>query len=434
MSKLRQPVARALAPVNGLLHRRLPVPPESLRRGPLRRKAFTSRLRSPGLTSRLGLMLGIAFGTCFVTGLLSHAIQHPPVWFGWPSRPVGLYRVTQGVHIATGIASIPLLGAKLWSVYPKLFVWPPARDLVHGLERASVAVLSGAALFQLTTGVLNIAYWYTPMPFAFIASHFWGAWLAIGALLVHIAVKLPIIRGALSRPQRTPKVEAAGRGASSRRGRSDTGRGASSRRGRDGTGGLSRRGLLGAVGATVGVITLATVGETISPLRRVAVLAPRLPNVGPQGIPVNTSARAAGVLDTARNAAYRLVVTGPTGRLELSLADLTAMPQTTVTLPIACVEGWSASASWTGVRVRDLLARVGATGSAASVESLQRNSAYGTSIVDKSHADDELTLLALAINGEPLHPDHGYPLRLIAPDRPGAMQTKWVNRLRAVAS
>jgi DMSO/TMAO reductase YedYZ molybdopterin-dependent catalytic subunit len=400
-------VRRPGAVLNGLLHRRLPVPPEWLRRGPLRRKAFTSRLRSPWLTARLGLIVGIAFGTCFVTGLLSAAIQHPPAWFGWPSRPIGLYRVTQGVHVATGIASIPLLGAKLWSVYPKLFAWPPARDVVHALERLSVLVLSGAALFQLTTGVLNISYWYAPMPFAFIASHFWGAWLAIGALLVHIAVKLPIIAGALTRRTRPPPVP---------------------------VGGFSRRSVLATVGAAVGVITLATVGQTIRPLTTVAVLAPRVPDIGPQGIPVNQSAHAAGVIAKTHDPGYRLVVTGPSGRLELSLADLAAMPQVTVNLPIACVEGWSAAANWTGVRVRDLLARVGAGGLPATVVSLQQNSAYGSSTLDASHAADPATLLALAVNGEPLHPDHGYPVRLIAPNRPGAMQTKWVGRLSAVAS
>lgn len=402
-------VRRPGAGLTGLLHRRLPAPPESLRRGPLRRKAFTSRVRSPWLTARLGLMLGIAFGTCFLTGLLSAGIQHPPPWFFWPSRPIGLYRVTQGLHVATGIVSIPLLGAKLWSVYPKLFTWPPARDLLHGLERLSVLVLSGAALFQLTTGVLNITYWYAPMPFAFIASHFWGAWLAIGALLVHIAVKLPIIAGALRRPARArPEVVEAG--------------------------GFSRRSLLASVGAAMGVITLATIGQTVRPLKTVAVLAPRIPTNGPQGFPVNQSAKAAGVLTTANDPGYRLAVTGPTGQLRLSLAELAALPQVTVNLPIACVEGWSASATWTGVRVRDLLARVGGTGLAATVVSLQRNSAYATSTLDSSHAADPDTLLALAVNGEPLHPDHGYPVRLIAPNRPGAMQTKWVGQLRAVTA
>lgn len=68
----------------------------------------------------LGVWLGIAFSVCFLTGLLSHGIQHPPSWFLWPSRPVNLYRVTQGLHVATGLATIPLLLAKLWTL---LAVW-----------------------------------------------------------------------------------------------------------------------------------------------------------------------------------------------------------------------------------------------------------------------------------------------------------------------
>ena len=60
----------------------------------------------------LGISLGVAFGICFLTGLLSHLIQHPPGWFVWPARPAGLYRVTQGLHVATGIAAIPLLLVK----------------------------------------------------------------------------------------------------------------------------------------------------------------------------------------------------------------------------------------------------------------------------------------------------------------------------------
>ena len=41
----------------------------------------------------------------------------------------------------------------------------------------------------------------------------------------------------------------------------------------------------------------------------------------------------------------------------------------------------------------------------------------------------ETTLLALRCNGEVLHIDHGYPTRLIAPNRSGVLQTKWVGRL-----
>src|SRR5262249_15115069 len=138
------------------------------------------------------------------TGLLSHLIQHPPGWFWWPSRPVWLYRVAQGLHVGTGLATVPLLGAKLWSVYPRLFTWPPVRSVLHALERGSVAVLVGSALFQLVTGVLNVARWYPPMGFFFTTAHYWTAWLAIGALLLHIAVQLPAIRRGLPAIRRGP--------------------------------------------------------------------------------------------------------------------------------------------------------------------------------------------------------------------------------------
>ena len=178
--------------------RPLPAPPAWLRRGPFRAEAFRSPLRSTRLTSQLGGWLGIAFGICFATGLASHLIQHPPGWFWWPSRPVWLYRLTQGLHVATGLATVPLLGAKLWSVYPRLFTWPPARTVVHAVERGSVAVLVAAALFQVVTGILNVARWYPPMGFFFTTAHYWTAWLAIGALLLHIAVQLPAIRRGLA--------------------------------------------------------------------------------------------------------------------------------------------------------------------------------------------------------------------------------------------
>ena len=373
-----------------------PVDPRKLSR------SFSSRLRSPRLTSQLGLMLGSAFAICLATGYVSHAIQHPPSWFYWPSRPVGLYRVTQGLHVATGLAIVPLLGAKIWSVYPKLFRWPPARDLVHGLERLSLAILVAASGFQVLTGILNIARWYAPMGFFFTVAHFWTAWIAAGAILIHIGVKLPVIRRAL-----TAKVRPMPAGD-----------------------GWSRRGFLLTVGAAIGVVTVATVGQTVRPLAALSVLAPRDPRVGVQGVPVNGSAEDARVRERALDPAYHLEVEGPSGVRRLSLADLAAMPQHTARLPITCVEGWSADAVWTGVRLRDLVALAGGgPGDAVTVESLQENSPYRTSIVEPPHARDELTLIALRLNGEVLHIDHGYPCRLIAPNRPGVLQTKWLARI-----
>jgi hypothetical protein len=401
---VRQPVRRLTRRARALLTRPLPAPPERWRRGPWRPGAFTSPVRSTRLTAQIGPVLALAFGICFVTGVLSHLIQHPPGWFSWPSRPVQLYRVNQGVHVATGLATIPLLAAKLWSVYPRLFRWPPVRDPAHAVERLSVGVLVAAALFQLVTGVLNVSLWYDPMPFFFPAAHYWTAWVAVGAILVHVGVKLPVIREALGRTAPAPA----------------------------GSPGLTRRGFIGGVAAAAGVITVSTLGQTVAPLSPLSLLAPRRPGTGPQRLPVNQSAVAAGVVERARDPGYRLELVGPARSVRLALADLAALPQHTESLPIACVEGWSADATWTGVRLRELAAMVEVDAGGpveAYVESLQAGGAWRSSTVAPPHLRDPLTLLALRLHGEPLHLDHGYPVRLIAPNRPGVMQTKWVARI-----
>jgi hypothetical protein len=55
--------------------------------GPTRKAA----LRGTAVTARVGVALGLAVAVCFVTGLISHFIQHPQPWFVWPTRPVWLY-------------------------------------------------------------------------------------------------------------------------------------------------------------------------------------------------------------------------------------------------------------------------------------------------------------------------------------------------------
>src|SRR5690349_1620978 len=180
---------------------RLPAPVEKAAAAAPGPSSFSSRLRSPAVAARIGLWLGICFGVAFVTGLWSHYQQTPPGWFDLPTRPVQLYRVTQGLHVIAGTAAIPLLLLKLWTVYPKLFDRFDLKDVrrltVQSAERLSIGVLVAAAIFQLVTGVLNISHWY-PWGFSFRATHYALAWVAIGALLVHIAVKLPVIRVALT--------------------------------------------------------------------------------------------------------------------------------------------------------------------------------------------------------------------------------------------
>jgi DMSO/TMAO reductase YedYZ molybdopterin-dependent catalytic subunit len=373
-------------------------------------RIFTSRLHDERNAAILGVALGVTFTVCFVTGVLSHLIQDPPSWFQWPSRPAGVYRVTQGVHVATGLASIPLLLAKLWVVLPKLFAWPPFTSAAHLVERLAIFPLVAGGVFELFTGLADTHLWY-PWPFNFRSAHYWVAWITIGALVVHIGAKWAATRATLFVDDASADVAAAPPTVT--------------------TSSFDRRTFLATVFAAAGAVTVFTVGQTVSPLRKLALLAPRRPDTGPQGFPVNRTAATAGVLESARSPEYRLRVDGKVRRkLVFTRDELLAMPQHEATLPISCVEGWSTTQRWRGVRVRDLLDRAGA-GSAAEVRvhSLQRRRAYRFSDLNRWHAHDPDTLLAVEVNGEPLDLDHGYPLRLVGPNRPGVMQTKWVTRL-----
>jgi hypothetical protein len=102
------------------------------------------------------------------------------------------------------------------------------------------------------------------------------------------------------------------------------------------------------------------------------------------------------VLQSAADPGWRLTVNGPAGAVAFSLAQLQRMPQHTADLPIACVEGWARDASWSGVRLSDLLTAAGAaSGSTARVSSLDHG-LYGRSDVPASVCQDPLTLVALA--------------------------------------
>ncbi len=129
---------------------------------------------------------------------------------------------------------------------------------------------------------------------------------------------------------------------------------------------------------------------------------------------------------------YRFRVEGPGVRkpLLMTLDQLRGLPLTTATVPISCVEGWSVTRTWEGVRVRDLLKAAGARpGASVTVESVEANGLYRTSQLNPDQAQASNTLLAFRVNGETINVDHGYPVRLIAPNRPGVLQTKWVHRL-----
>jgi DMSO/TMAO reductase YedYZ molybdopterin-dependent catalytic subunit len=93
------------------------------------------------------------------------------------------------------------------------------------------------------------------------------------------------------------------------------------------------------------------------------------------------------------------------------------------------VEGWSTSATWTGVPLRALAALVGGAGAGELfVESLQRGG-FGTMTLNGGQLRAARSLLALRLSGADLPLDHGYPARIIVPAAPGVRNTKWVRRL-----
>lgn len=387
---------------------------------------FTSTLRSTALTARVGRVLGICFGICFVTGLLSHYQYHPWSWLPEPASPVWAYRVTQGLHVATGTAAIPLLLVKLWSVFPKLFQWPPVRSALHTLERLSLAVLVSSALVELFTGFFNALNWY-PWPWDFVQVHRFLAYVVVGSVLLHIAVKLPDIKYGL-------KVKVADGDVLTEipwqdnpdaySNNDDTAQPAPV------TPGITRRGLLAAVGVGVGMVVVTSIGETVTPLEPIGLLATRQPKKGPQGVPVNRTADQADVRELALDPAWQLAVTGPRPYV-LTLPELERLAIHEANFPIACVEGWSVGAHWRGLRLRDIVERAGgSTASRVRVVSLEAHGAWKHSYVDGPQLAS--ALLATHLNGGRLDIEHGYPLRLIAPNRAGVLNTKWLTRVEVL--
>ncbi len=286
---------------------------------PLRQGRYQSPLRDERVAAILGASLGILFSVCFITGLYSHLHQHPLSWLPVPSRPAGLYRVSQGIHVACGIASLPVLLAKLWVVWPRFLSFPPVKKLQDLVERIGIFPLVAGGIFMVFSGIANMAQWY-PWRFGFPAAHFWMAWVTMGALFAHIGAKWVIARRALRRPSRRPALSAADPVLSTSAEGDHFG--------------LTRRGLLWTVAAAAGALTVATIGETVGPLRRLALLAPRDPQIGPQGYPVNRSAANAGVLKSSASPGYRLTVEGKVARhLSFTEAEFLALPSREAILP-----------------------------------------------------------------------------------------------------
>ncbi|MFJ9622650.1 molybdopterin-dependent oxidoreductase [Streptomyces sp. NPDC101181] len=426
-----------------------PRPPLSALRTPADPRFWRSPVRGARFTAVLGLVLLAGLTLVTVTGLLSYAAYNPglaPVndktpgrgllgfyLFDWPTGPHWLYRLTQGLHVTVGIALVPVLLAKLWSVIPRFFALPPVRSLGHALERISLLLLVGGALFQVVTGLLNIQLDYI-FPGSFYTLHFYGAWVFLAGFVTHAALKTPqalrVVRSGGVR-RSAPAADGA------------AGAGTRTAAGRDALAApdplpatISRRGALALVGAGSLLLLLTSAGRSFDgPLRRLALLTPRggtEQGPGPNAFQINKTAAAVRISPADTGERWRLTVRGPAGELRFSRAELLAMEQHEAALPIACVEGWATSDQlWRGVRLSHLAALAGfpERPPAVFVESLQRAGSFRRAALRDNQVRDDRSLLALEVNGAPLSPDHGYPARIIVPAAPGVLNTKWVETL-----
>ena len=166
-------------------------------------------------------------------------------------------------------------------------------------------------------------------------------------------------------------------------------------------------------------------------------------------------------------ATYRLAVhggglEGSPGRddaVRFGYDELRAMPTVTVSAVLECTgngrtyfetqqqmpvpgTAWTmggvGAATWTGVPLREILTQAGITKDAVDVMAVGLDEAY----VDADGVDHgtvrrplpvhkalDDVLLVLAMNGEPLRPDHGYPVRLLVPGWVGIASIKWLGEL-----
>ncbi len=407
--------------------------------GPFRPEFWRSPLRGPWLASILGSALLPLILICAITGFLSQAAYQPGLgdnsllpggglnvyFFDWPTHPSWLYAFTQGLHVVSGLAAIPLLLAKLWSAMPKLFEWPPVRSIAHSLERASLALLVGGSIFVFFTGVLNIQNYY-PWSFSFVPSHYYAAIIFLAALGLHVGLKIGTVRSSFReqgvvKPLRDGLAET----------RPEPPAADSTAPSDPIAPTISRRAMLGTVGAaSAGLVVMGAAQSIGGPLRPLALLAPRGRNPsGANGFQVNRTAAAARITADQTGPSWVLNVSGPR-EVRLSRPQLLALEQSTHDLTIGCVEGWSTTQSWTGIPLPDLARLAGVSGATeAHVESLEKGGGFNHVYLSSSQAGDKRCMLALKVNGEDLAMDHGFPARLIVPAAPGVHNTKWVSSI-----
>ena len=135
------------------------------------------------------------------------------------------------------------------------------------------------------------------------------------------------------------------------------------------------------------------------------------------------------VWDPAKMGPWTLEVGGAVRTpMKFSLAQLMSLPSRTQRVNHYCVEGWTAVATWSGVRFSELAKLVQPTKDAGYVDFVSFDDDYHESW-DVESAMHPQTLIAYGMDDHPLGPEHGAPARVHSPVKLGYKNTKYLTKI-----
>ena len=147
---------------------------------------------------------------------------------------------------------------------------------------------------------------------------------------------------------------------------------------------------------------------------------------------ITRPARLNGGFGLAQNfdpATWRLNLVGAEKPVSLTLDDIKALPRREQITEFRCIEGWSIIVKWTGARLADLMTKFPPVQRVSYVAMETPDHGYYVGL-DMPSAMHPQTLLAYAINDEPLSMPHGAPLRLAIPVKYGIKNIKRIGTIR----
>jgi hypothetical protein len=357
------------------------------------------------LTSLAGVVL-LALITLQVVSALFFALLTYNV-----SLPVGpLYDVVRPVHFFVGFMLMPLIAIKLASTGYRFGRYYTRKQAYRDagapppVPRLIAPVLIGSAIILVASGVEMWSY-QNQFGLPWTAIHNVAAFTFVSVVIIHIALH---VRDA----HRDAAADLAGVPAPSQSAAAAAPAGA-----------ITRRALIGggiAFGAVLGA------GASSWPFAPLGWLEPLKTGSDALDFPSMNFEGGPQIVDAAK---WRLRVTGLVSRpVELSEAQLLAMPTEEHTYAINCVDGWTATRTWRGVPIAALLIMAGASPEFTHVL-VRSTSGY--------HWDHERArmlgagaLLVTHVNGVRLNDTHGYPARLMVPGVVGESNIKWVDELQ----